>query len=196
MSHLLQVFTTEQEPKPGYVAISTTQRNSERKAVTADQRCRCVLVPEASIQPDAGTMPSKFLHLVSSMLCDIAADRLKQQWQENGDPREVSASLFTVDSLLVFAAERKQREAMTGEKVAAWLKESATLRTLNDAARATWLARLPKIAAPGFRGSFTAEQAATIAGKISEEDHASPVCSFVLGRLASIMEAASTVDAF
>jgi len=193
---MLPVSTVEPAEVPaGFILIAARQRSSKERTVEASQRFRGILVPEAAILPPMEACHSKFRSILVHQIQKLAEKKLAAAWKD-GDPKAVQAAAYTLDSVLAYFAEQKQRASVDGAAITAWLNAGTTLATLNEAQRKTWLAKLPKMASPGYKGILTAEQAATVAQRITDEDAAHPVGTFLMQRLAAIMEATSTADAF
>lgn len=193
---MLPITTVEPATVPaGFVLVAARQRSSKEKKVEASQRFRGILVPEAAILPPVEACHAQYREILVSQIDALASEKLAAVWKDS-DPKEVRADAFTLASILAYFAEKKQRQSIDGAAITEWLKASATLATLTEAQQATYLRVLPKLAAPGFRGVLSAENAATVAQRIADDDAATTVGAFVMKRLADIMEAVSTADAF
>lgn len=192
---MLQVFATEQTAVAGAINVVCSARATKGKTIAADQRTRCIQVPEASMLIDSAAVPSKFLALIQNEVHALAKARLDAAWAD-GDQRQVPAAHYTVDGLLSYYAEKRQAMNVDATKVLAWLKASATLAALPESKHAAWLSALPKLASPGYRAVLRPDAAAKILAQLAEDDQLSPVGAFVAQRLASIMDAESNADAF
>lgn len=181
----IAISTTKQEPKPGFLAVTCTARETKGKTIPPEQRCRSIILPESHLLVPVGQCAPKFLDILNAELHSLARKRLEAAW-EDGDQREISSDAFTIDALLAFFAAKTAATGIDGDAIAAWLKQSATFAALpDDAIKASWLLRLPKLAAPAYRqalGSQPAQAAATIIQRIAADDADHPVCKFIISR--------------
>ena len=185
--------------KPDHITISWSRRSTEKNPVAEHERYRGIEVPASLLAIEAADCRSKFSQLLQSTIHSLADAKFTHWLKDNMQAKEVDPQLFSLDSVLTYWAEEKQRAAIDGDKVLAWLKESATLKALEEGKRDAWLKLLPKIAAPNYRnsGSFTAKSASTIVAKIDAADTEHPVCIFVMTRCNAIISAPVTQeDAF
>lgn len=100
---------------------TTDKTTGKKKVIAAENRLRCVLIPELVVE----SVPSKFQIFVLNALYDVAKDQLDALWSENGDQmREVDAAIWSVDALLGFAARKAESKRLTKETIVAWFKTS------------------------------------------------------------------------
>ena len=85
--------------------------------------------------------------------------------------------------------------ATFGAAVLAWLEASKTWAALTETQRAAWKMKLPKIAAPSYKGSFSTGEAAKIMARFDEEDADTPTGLFICQRLNNILGEQSQEDA-
>ena len=174
--------------------VSWSRRSTEKTPVVAEMRYRAVIVPAASLKVPDDACRSKFASLLQSTIHDLADARFQAHIKDQMHATEMPAALLSLDNVLAFWAEEKQRATVDAAKIIEWLKASATFKTLSLAQQAGWLNRLPKIAAPSYKGLINKEQAAAIISKISEDDTEHAVCVFCMTRLNNILGEESTTD--
>ena len=194
---MLAISTVELAAIPkGTILIESRRRSTKENPVTDAQRYRAICVPEMMILLPNEAAQSKFHQLLQSKIQELAEARFAEFIKGNPLSSEVSAELFSINALLAYWAEEKKRASMSGEKILAWLKESATFASFtDDKKKAAWSTILPKLAAPGFRAAMTPAQATTVLAQINDSDLEHPTAIFVVNRLNSIMQSAADVDA-
>lgn len=194
---MLQVLSTP----PAEVAkdmqlISWSRRSTEKNPVPAAQRFRGVVQAIGVLTLPDGSTTSKFSKLLQNTINDLADARFTAWVKDNMHATEMPASFTSMDSILAFYSEEKQRQTIDGDKLAAWLKTSKTVAALAANLQKSWLEKLPKMAAPGFANIFTRDQAATIVSKIHEDEVDAPEAAFIITRCNTIINKVSEVDAF
>ena len=98
----------------GYVQIVARTRETKNKKVENANRLRAILIPEINI-PE---LPEKFASFVRDQLYIIAKDQLAELWEQNGNEwAETTSDLWTVDSLLTFAARKSESQRLSGELI-------------------------------------------------------------------------------
>jgi hypothetical protein len=115
--------------------------------------------------------------------------------RERMSETQIAAATLSLDSVLSYWASEAKRQSIDGEQITAFLKASVTLATLPEATRTIWLNKLPKIAAPSYRGLFNQQQAGAIIAKLAEADLEHPVCVFIAIRCNNILQADNSAAA-
>lgn len=95
----------------GMVEVFTTVHKAP-----PESRCRSILIPELSL-PD--NVPSKFVTVLVGKLYELAREQLISAWKNEPALKEVSASAFTIDGLLAFAAAVAESKRLTRDSIAA-----------------------------------------------------------------------------
>lgn len=143
----------------GHLAIVANTRETKGKVISTANRLRAIQIPEF----DLNALPSKFAVFVSSMLESVARAQLATIWQKEGSNlREVSASLFTVDSLLAFASLEAESKRLTKTSVLAAISDF--LLTLKESSRLLASGIVASMAAPAKTGNE--KQCAALAAKL------------------------------
>lgn len=186
---LVPVYTVPTATPAGMHALEYSRRSTEKNPIPSEHRYRVAFIPEGLRAIDAGAIPSKFATLVQASIDAIAKDRFENQCKEAEmrlaaiDPRA-----FSVDALLAYWAEDRERSRITKESMLAWLQSSATFTSLqSDAVRRIWLQRIPGILAPMYKNAFTVGEATQIAAKLADADIADPHCVLLANRLQIII---------
>ena len=194
---MLQVISTPPaEVSKDSQLISWSRRSTEKNPVPAAQRFRGVIQPVSVLTLPDGSTTSKFSRLLQNTINDLADARFTAWVKDNMHAAEMPASFTSMDSILAFYSEEKQRQTIDGDKLAAWLKTSKTVAALPAATQKSWLEKLPKMAAPGFANIFTRDQAATIISRFDESECDAPEAAFIITRCNTIINKVSEVDAF
>lgn len=187
---MLQVFTTSQKLEAGKLAIEWKRRSTAANPVLEANRYRAVIVNESALLIGNDACASKFHSLLQTTISNLAASMLAAELSVT-DKREVFASKYTVTGVLAYYSEEKKRQTIDKDAVIAWLETSATFAALpSDAVRTTWLATLPKLAAPSYRtvlGQQAPEKAARIMSRFADADLEHAVCVFLSERLNAII---------
>ena len=194
----VQIVSTPATATPAdSVTIAWSRRSTTANPVAATERYRAVTLHRAVLQLPDGATTSKFSSLLQETINKLAADKF-QAWIADGRMMETKMPqhILSLDNVLAFWAEEKQRATIDGDKIKAWLAECATVKALAPAAAAVWNRQLPKIASPGYRNVFTKEQAATIVSKIAAEDADHPIAVFIATRCNAIINEETQADAF
>ena len=172
--------------------VSWARRSTDKTPGPANERFRGCVIPRLLI-PDAACT-SKFSRLLQATI-DGLADGVFTDWvRTRMSALAIPQHLLTLDAVLLFWAEEKERVAIDSEKITTWLKQSASLAALPPAKRAAWLSKVPKIAAPSYRQNFSKGQAAAIVGAIVDADLESPEAIFILQRCNSVLTVESQED--
>jgi hypothetical protein len=122
---MLQVWTTEQKPAEGQESVIARTRNGKnedgsKREVSTENRLRCIVIPELAVDG----IPSKFQSLVMGALRDLAVAQLSSIWKKESQVREVPAAIWTVDSLLLFAAREAESQRLTTATIGDWFDSS------------------------------------------------------------------------
>lgn len=191
---MLQVFTTPQKCNAGSELLAVTTRAAEGKTIATGDRMRCIIIPELAVEG----IPSKFQSLVLDALRRTARHQMNAKWKADPMLREVEAAIWSVDSLLLYAARESESLRLTKANCEEWFNNSklcAHLMQLGDAKKlATWKARISGMAAPTL--SINADQCIiTIAalGKF-DEDATSPIAMQMITRLGRRIEELQNQD--
>lgn len=173
--------------------VSWARRSTDKNPVPAHERFRGVVIPRLLVPSDACT--SKFSRLLQATI-DSLADGAFTEWvRSRMSALAVPQHLLTLDAILAFWAEEKQRATIDSEKLTAWLKQSATFAALPKERASVWLVKVPKIAAPSYRQNFTKGQAAAIVGAIVDADLDAPEAIFILQRCNNVLTVESQEEA-
>jgi hypothetical protein len=152
---MLHVFTTEQKPAEGQETVVARTRNGKnedgsKREVANENRLRCIVIPELTVDG----IPSKFQSLVMSALRELAVAQLSSIWKQEPMVKEVPAAIWTVDSLLLFAAREAESKRLTKETLGAWFDESDLCKRIMDKKDAKlltkWKELILGVAAPTF----------------------------------------------
>ena len=171
--------------------ISWARRSTEKTPVAVDQRYRGVTLKASALKVPNEACNSKFHMLLQNTVYDLANARFIDWVKDNMMQHEMDEELLTLDSVLMFWAEERQRQVIDGDSIKAWLLKSYTYtQNLGEKQQLAWARTVPKIAAPGYRGLIAKDIANAILAKIAEEDHEHPACVFIMQRLNNITEAA------
>lgn len=116
---------TDKELATNKQIIISARRNKPKDGpeLEAHERARFIIVPELSV-PE---IPSKFQMLVLDTLYRIARDQLDSIWKDDPQVKEVPQTLFSVDSLLLYAAKKNESGKLAGDNISIWF-DSSTLR--------------------------------------------------------------------
>lgn len=192
----LQVYSTPPvHLHESCMLVSWSRRSTKQNPVDASERYRGIVIDRSAlaIAPDACS--SKFQRLLQSTIHNLA-DSMFQGWAtDNMSTVQYDGAPITVDNVLAFWADKKQREVIDGAAVLAWLEASKTWAALTETQRAAWKMKLPKIAAPSYKGSFSTGEAAKIMARFDEEDADTPTGLFICQRLNNILGEQSQEDA-
>lgn len=186
---MLQVFTTPQKCAAGQEVVTAGTRASEGKNIPADQKMRCIIIPELAVD----NVPSKFQSLVMNALRRTAIKQLATIWKNEPMVREVPLAVWSVDSLLLFAAKQAEGTRLTRDNLLEWFTTSklcAHIMGQNNAKMyENWKDRILSLAAPVLALN-EAQCNVTIAtiGKF-EEDAATPMAEQMIGKLTKRLEA-------
>jgi len=196
-----QVSTTSLETEVGTYKLEYSRRSTEKNPIDAAQRYRAALIGEDQLRIDAGAVPSKFTVLLQSTIYDLAQTKFqKEMLESNMLATTINPSSYTIDAVLAFWATKRESEKVDAATITAWLTASATLKQpgFEDGTkkRAVWLNRIPKIAAPAYKASFSQAEAASILAQFNDADLENPIGAFVATRLNTIIEQQSQESAF
>jgi len=135
----------------GFEQVQVNRRDSkENGTVPQAERCRAIVIPELQVSD----VPSKFQMLILDALRNAASAQLAAFWKDAGWPglSQVPAAVWTVDSILMFAARDAESKRLSKESVLAWFKASklfAFLASKNNAKlSANWEKRILSLSAP------------------------------------------------
>lgn len=112
----------------GKEVISVGQRNGKnpdgtKREVAASERYRGLQIPCLSL--DQAGVPQKFQSMLLGALRKTAEDQLRACWEESTNGlREVPAAIWTVDSLVLYAARVSESQRLSTERVNEWFAES------------------------------------------------------------------------
>lgn len=171
--------------------IAWSRRSTEKTPVPATERYRGTVVPTKMLKLPEAACSSKFQRLLQSTIYDLADAKFTEYVKERMHEIEMPASLLSLDNVLAFWAEEKQRNLIDADKIVAWLKDSKTLAALPAAKRGIWLSKVPKIAAPGYKMQWTKPDAASLIAKLQDDELEHPVAVFIATRCNNILAAES-----
>jgi hypothetical protein len=152
VSTVAQTATAGSGMEPVTIGTRATKDPETGKARTipADQRTRSILIDELQVSD----VPSKFQMLILDTLRDVAKAQLSSLWDADPDLRIVPASIWSVDSLLMFAAREAESKRLTKAGVALWFASSelhSLLTAKNDAKLLKqWESKIIGISAPAL----------------------------------------------
>lgn len=148
MSNVVTVSTVAPASIPArMIPVIARTKAKKGETISDSQRLRAIVIPEFSLVD----LPSKWQMFAHAQLAEIAKQQLAELWKQNGDSlREVAASLFSVDSLLAFAAREADSRRLTGDSIAA--NASEFISTLNPKLQALAKEILVSMAAPTKKG--------------------------------------------
>lgn len=171
----------------GKKLVSWSRRSTTANPVTATERFRGVLVSEAALRLPDGATTSKFERLLQSTIDSLADAKFQDYIKDRMLETSMPAAVLTIDSVMAYWAEERQRQTIDGAKISDWLKTSATAAALTPAQSKAWQSKLPKLAAPSYRLNFSKTQAAAIVSKLADADLENPVCIFIATRCNNIL---------
>lgn len=191
----LQVISTPPAKlEDGMQLVSWSRRSTEKNPVDAANRFRGVVQSASVLQLPDGSTTSKFSKLLQNTINELADARFTAWVKDNMMATAMPASFTSMDSVLAFYAEEKQRAVMDGAKILTWLKASPTFAALNEKQQKSWLEKMPKMAAPSYAGLFSRENAATVISRIHADDLEAPEAMFIMERCNKIINALSEED--
>lgn len=184
-----QIITAQSkaETPSNMILLESRRRSTTANPVPADQQYRAALLPESILQLPEGATSSKFAVLLQSELHRLAADKFAAVTKAQPMLREIEHASYSIDNVLAYWAEERQRQQITPENVETWLKQSATLAALPEQKRAAWLKLLPKIANKNAAAVITKDMAAVIVTKIADADQEHPTAVYIMRRCDKIM---------
>jgi hypothetical protein len=169
----LPVFTTPQTCTAPMELVRVNARNGKnedgsRREVLAADRMRCIVIPELTVDG----VPSKFQSIILDALRRTAKAQLDSLWTAEPMLRTVQAAIWSVDSLLLFAARETESQRLTKQNCADWFDSSklaARLMTKGDAKLlAQWKETICGMAAPTIATSE--KQCNAIIATIGKDD--------------------------
>lgn len=191
---MLQVYTVPQKCSAGTELVTAATRASEGKTIENANRMRCIIIPELAVD----NVPSKFQSLVMDALRRTAKKQLDAMWKADAMLQAVPAAVWSVDSLLLFAAKTAESTRLTKENTLEWFLTSELCKHLmapgadgkaNPKKYEDWKLRVVGMAAPVLQLN-EAQCNVTIAaiGKF-ESDAASPMAAQMIEKLTKRIEA-------
>lgn len=165
---MLQVFTTEQTAGDGQETVVARTRSTEKNPVAEANRLRCIVIPELRVNDIA----SKYHSRIMAALRQDASKQLDSLWKATPSLREVPAAIWSVDSLLLFAARETESKRLTSDNLAAWFEASDLAKRIaarpeHDDLMAEWLERIQKFAAPTL--DLNADECALVMRTMAKE---------------------------
>lgn len=194
-SVLVPIYTVPTPTPAGTYALEKRARSTQQNPVDASNRYRVAFVPEQPLLIAQDGVSSKFAALVQARIHDIAQERFAALLAEEGmSLQALEPRMFTVDALLSYWAEERDRSRITKESLLAWFDSSATAASLSEKGRQLWRTRLPGILAPMYRNAFTSNEATQIVAKLADADMGDPHAVMLANRL-QIIIAGSGIEA-
>lgn len=185
---MLQVVSTPPlQVKETERVVAWSRRSTEKTPVKESERYRGTVVPANLLAIPDAACSSKFQRLLQATVYDLADAKFAEYTKERMMETEMPVGLLSLDSILSYWAEEKQRQLIDGEKIIAWLKQSKTFAALNDKQKVGWLREVPKIAAPGYKMQWQKKDAAAVVAKLHDEELEHPVAVFIATRCNNIM---------
>lgn len=154
---IAQVANPSSKMEPVTVGTRATKdADGNKKIISADQRTRSILIPELH----ASDLPSRFQMYVLDALRNTAKQQLSSLWDADSMLKEVPANIWSVDSLLAFAAREAESKRLTKASLHYWFEASqlAAVLRAKDAANETklyadWQAKIVGMSAPAMTAS-------------------------------------------
>lgn len=196
---MLQVYTVApKQVEDTEIVICWTGRSTKDNPLTTENRYRGFIIHAAKLAIPDGSTTSKFHTLLQTTIHRLAKDKFADALKEAPMMREVQEAAYSLDAVLAYYAEEQQRSVINGERIAEWLKTSATYAALDSAKQKVWLDKVPKLAAPSYANIFNAAQAAAIIAKIADADADNEIALFIATRCTNIINkvSESNADAF
>lgn len=185
---MLQVSSIAPTKTPDHhLNICWQRRSTDKNPVDAAMRYRGVQVHESVLALPDGATSSKFHALLQNTIHQLADAKFTAWVRDNMHATEMPASHITLDSVLAFWSEEKQRQTIDAEKITAFLKASKTFAALTPAQQKGWLEKMPKMAAPSYKLLFNKEQAAVIVSRFHPDELDDPVLIFLATRCNNIL---------
>lgn len=178
------------------MVVCWARRSTTANPVSTTQRYRGTMIPRAKLAIPSDKCSSQFYMLLQSTIHGLADACFTAYIRERMDDVTIPAAVLTLDNVLAFWAEEKQRQVVDAEKITAWLPKSETWKALTDVQRKAWASKLPKIAAPSYALAFTKENAAAIITKIATEDMEHPIALFIATRCTNVINKETEENAF
>ena len=174
--------------------ISWSRRSTDKTPVKESERYRGIVVPKSQLKVPDDAAVSKFHRLIQATIDDLADTMFRVWVAEHMASTECDSSRFTVDNVLAFWAEERQRQLVDGAQIVEFLTKSATFKKFDAAKKQVWLSKLPKIAAPSYKNTFTKEQAASVLAQFADDDLQHTVCAFIAQRCNNILTTESVQE--
>lgn len=176
--------------------IAWSRRSTAANPVANENRYRGVTIHRSTLAIPDGCTTSKFSKLLQDTIDGLATARFTDYIKDRMQDKEIPAAILSLDNVLAYWAEEKQRSVINGEAVLNWLKSSATLAAMDANKQKTWTTKVPKIAAPSYINIFSKGEAAAIIAKIAEADADHAIAQFIATRCNAIINNESIEDAF
>lgn len=193
-----QVFSTPPvNVHENCMLVSWSRRSTKQNPIETADRYRGLVIDKAALTLAPDACASKFQRLLQSTVHTLA-DTMFQAWAtENMAETQYNGAPVNIDNVLMHWAEKKAREVIDAATVLTWLESSETWGKLTQPQQAAWKIKLPKIAAPSYKGSFTTGEAVKIIARLgeSEADADTQIGLFILQRLNNILGEVSQEDA-
>ena len=153
-TNVLTVSTVAQLATAGFEPVTVGTRatkdpeTGKQRIIPADQRTRSIVIPELAVD----SVPSKFQMLILECLRSTAKAQLSALWEADDALREVPANIWSVDSLLMFAAREAESKRLTKAGLHYWFEASELNKILtaknNPKLLADWQAKIIGLSAP------------------------------------------------
>lgn len=177
------------------MVIAWSRRSTDKNPVSAEERFRGIVLPKSVLALPHEACSSKFYNLLQITLWNLADGMFTSWVRDNMLNTDYEVHRMTIDNVLAFWAEERQRNTIDAAKIVEFLKQSKTLAGFAPALQAVWLNKLPKIAAPSYKQTFSREQAAAIVSKLHEDDLDNEVCLFIMQRANNVISAETVQEA-
>lgn len=145
---MLQVFTVPQRCDAQHELVAANTRASNGVTIAAADKMRCIIIPQLAVD----NVPSKFQSLVMDALRRTAKKQLDAMWKKEPQLRSVPAAVWSVDSLLLFAAQEAESTRLTKANCEDWFIASQLCSHLmqqnNVKKYESWKARILSLSAP------------------------------------------------
>jgi hypothetical protein len=177
--------------------IVSTRRSTKQNPVPEGERYRAIVQHATILAVPSAECATRFYGILQAAIDEMAVSKLAALVKETPALKEVNADQFTMAAILAHASEKAASLAIDAVKVSDWFKLSHTYKALlatSEQLAASWLAKLPKIAAPNYRSAkdFNPSACASIVSKLHDEDLDSPIAQFIMSRCNAIITDAET----
>jgi hypothetical protein len=174
--------------------IEWSRRSTEKNPVKDSERYRAIVIPRSLLKVADDAASSKYIRLLQTTIHDLAQSKFVESIKENMLSTSFDSSQLTLDLVLAYWAEERQRQMMDADKITAFLKASKTIAGMSESVAKVWMSKIPKICAPSYKMLFSKGQAATIVSKLHDDDMMHPAAVFIATRCNAILSATEVTE--